>query len=114
MRMAEKCAKTSGPPPSGSMKPNPLALLNHLTVPIGMYASLRSCLELGCLALLANRKFFAGVPKRVKTVRPREAVRGFHQQRADKQAAACRYFHGLTAGTAPQHDGLDTPKRPTR
>src|SRR5438552_12919868 len=31
--MAEKCAKTSSPPPSGSMKPKPLASLNHLTVP---------------------------------------------------------------------------------
>src|SRR5688572_23272008 len=43
MRMAEKCAKTSGPPPSGSMKPNPLALLNHLTVPNGMSPSLTLC-----------------------------------------------------------------------
>ena len=30
---AEKCANTSAPPPSGSMKPNPLASLNHFTVP---------------------------------------------------------------------------------
>src|SRR6185312_16268478 len=32
-RIAEKCTKTSAPPPSGVMNPKPLASLNHLTVP---------------------------------------------------------------------------------
>src|SRR5690606_35406213 len=32
--MAEKCANRSSPPSSGVMKPNPLASLNHLTVPV--------------------------------------------------------------------------------
>jgi hypothetical protein len=32
--MEEKWAKRSSPPPSGVMKPNPLASLNHLTVPV--------------------------------------------------------------------------------
>src|SRR5690606_27937028 len=31
--IAEKCANTSAPPSSGVMKPNPLAPLNHFTVP---------------------------------------------------------------------------------
>jgi len=31
--MAEKCTKMSSPPSSGAMNPNPLASLNHLTVP---------------------------------------------------------------------------------
>jgi hypothetical protein len=31
--IAEKWAKTSGPPPSCSMKPKPFSALNHLTVP---------------------------------------------------------------------------------
>src|SRR5690606_38465000 len=30
----EKWAKRSSPPPSGVIKPNPLASLNHLTVPV--------------------------------------------------------------------------------
>src|SRR5678815_112158 len=34
--IAEKCANTSLPPPSGVMKPNPFASLNHLTVPVAM------------------------------------------------------------------------------
>src|SRR5690349_966616 len=34
--IAEKCAKRSSPPPSGVMKPNPLASLNHLTVPVAI------------------------------------------------------------------------------
>src|SRR5215217_4741567 len=33
--MAEKCTKTSGPPPSWAMKPKPFSALNHLTVPWG-------------------------------------------------------------------------------
>ena len=37
--IAEKCAKTSSPPPSGSMKPNPFASLNHLTMPVAMLDS---------------------------------------------------------------------------
>ena len=32
-RTSEWCTKTSGPPPSGAMKPKPLVPLNHLTVP---------------------------------------------------------------------------------
>src|ERR1700686_2482465 len=39
MLIAEKCAKRSSPPPSGVMKPKPLASLNHLTVPVGMLSS---------------------------------------------------------------------------
>src|SRR3954454_13856281 len=31
--MAEKWQKTSGPPPSCSMKPKPFSALNHFTVP---------------------------------------------------------------------------------
>src|SRR5665647_2060514 len=34
--IAEKCANRSLPPPSGVMKPKPLASLNHLTVPVLM------------------------------------------------------------------------------
>src|ERR1043165_128113 len=34
MLIAEKCAKRSSPPPSGVMKPKPLASLNHFTVPV--------------------------------------------------------------------------------
>ena len=34
--IAEKCANTSLPPPSGVMKPKPFASLNHLTVPVAM------------------------------------------------------------------------------
>jgi Ca2+-binding RTX toxin-like protein len=36
--IAEKWAKTSEPPPSGSMNPKPLASLNHLTVPVAICA----------------------------------------------------------------------------
>src|SRR5689334_17200337 len=36
MLIAEKCANTSLPPPSGVMKPKPFASLNHLTVPVAM------------------------------------------------------------------------------
>src|SRR5436190_21328519 len=36
MLIAEKCAKRSSPPPSGVMNPNPLASLNHLTVPVAI------------------------------------------------------------------------------
>src|SRR3954470_11744729 len=32
--ISEKCAKRSSPPPSGLMKPKPLASLNHFTVPV--------------------------------------------------------------------------------
>src|SRR5436190_21028194 len=42
MLMAEKCANRSSPPPSGVMKPKPLASLNHLTVPVGMDVFLES------------------------------------------------------------------------
>src|SRR4029450_1803209 len=38
MLIAEKCANRSSPPPSGVMKPNPLASLNHLTVPVAISA----------------------------------------------------------------------------
>src|SRR5258706_2307105 len=34
--IAEKCANTSLPPPSGVIKPKPFASLNHLTVPVAM------------------------------------------------------------------------------
>src|SRR5258705_13741438 len=34
--IAEKCANRSSPPPSGVMKPKPLASLNHLTVPVAI------------------------------------------------------------------------------
>src|SRR5678815_4576287 len=36
MLIAEKCANRSSPPPSGVMNPNPLASLNHFTVPVGI------------------------------------------------------------------------------
>src|SRR5215218_1459176 len=36
MLIAEKCANRSSPPPSGVMKPKPLASLNHLTVPVAI------------------------------------------------------------------------------
>src|SRR5450432_2989771 len=36
MLIAEKCAKRSSPPPSGVIKPKPLASLNHFTVPVAM------------------------------------------------------------------------------
>src|SRR6187551_297063 len=36
MLIAEKWANRSSPPPSGVMKPNPLASLNHFTVPVGI------------------------------------------------------------------------------
>ena len=36
MLIAEKCANRSSPPPSGVMKPNPFASLNHLTVPVAI------------------------------------------------------------------------------
>src|SRR5690348_16792004 len=36
-RMAEKCTNTSAPPPSGVMKPKPLASLNHFTVPTDIW-----------------------------------------------------------------------------
>src|SRR5271156_5371452 len=39
MLIAEKGADRSSPPPSGVMKPKPLASLNHLTVPVGMFSS---------------------------------------------------------------------------
>jgi hypothetical protein len=39
MLMAEKCAKRSSLPSSGVMKPKPLESLNHLTVPIAMFAT---------------------------------------------------------------------------
>src|SRR5262249_48540929 len=35
--IAEKCANRSSPPPSGVMKPKPLASLNHFTVPVAMF-----------------------------------------------------------------------------
>jgi hypothetical protein len=35
--MVEKCANTSSPPSCGQIKPNPLALLNHFTVPVVMH-----------------------------------------------------------------------------
>jgi hypothetical protein len=56
--MAEKCAKASGPPPSGWMNPKPLASLNHLTVPLGM-ACLRFCLHQfeACLVFLSMSVF---------------------------------------------------------
>ncbi|KGC60436.1 hypothetical protein DM75_3758 [Burkholderia mallei] len=38
-RISEKCAKRSSPPPSGVMKPKPLASLNHLTVPVAITCS---------------------------------------------------------------------------
>ena len=31
--IAQKCTKTSGPPPSGGDQPEPFSALNHLTVP---------------------------------------------------------------------------------
>src|SRR5207342_1117523 len=104
MRMAEKCAKTSGPPPSGSMKPNPLALLNHLTVPIGMSASLT--IYLGCgpggasWLCAANHKYFADVPKRVKTVRPAGAgtMASRQARRAAKQRVRLSLFSRLDKG----------------
>src|SRR5439155_15045088 len=34
--IAEKCANRSSPPPSGVMNPNPLASLNHFTVPVAI------------------------------------------------------------------------------
>src|SRR5512138_2673935 len=36
MLIAEKCANRSSPPPSGVMKPNPFASLNHFTVPVAI------------------------------------------------------------------------------
>src|SRR6186713_3137904 len=36
MLIAEKWANRSSPPPSGVMNPNPLASLNHFTVPVGI------------------------------------------------------------------------------
>src|SRR5690606_13272259 len=33
------CTNTSAPPSSGAMKPNPLAMLNHLTVPVAIGAT---------------------------------------------------------------------------
>src|SRR5581483_12204824 len=39
--MFEKWAKTSGPPPSCSMKPKPFSALNHFTVPVVMSYLLR-------------------------------------------------------------------------
>ena len=36
MLIAEKCANRSSPPPSGVMKPKPLASLNHFTVPVAI------------------------------------------------------------------------------
>src|SRR5512138_865718 len=37
MLIAEKCANRSSPPPSGVMKPNPFASLNHFTVPVAIF-----------------------------------------------------------------------------
>src|SRR3954453_5893951 len=45
--MFEKWAKTSGPPPSCSMKPKPFSELNHLTVPVAMSHLLRGSAR-GC------------------------------------------------------------------
>ena len=56
--MAEKCAKTSSPPPSGEINPYPLALLNHFTVPVAMTAvtSLTSADFVGPLGLCRCRR----------------------------------------------------------
>src|SRR6187549_2946109 len=59
MLIEEKCAKRSSPPPSGVMKPKPLASLNHLTVPV---------------AILCRPKIIKkGLsPNRVKSLSPQE------------------------------------------
>src|SRR4029079_13097253 len=57
--IAEKCAKRSSPPPSGVMKPKPLASLNHLTVPVAI--------------LCCPKKIKKGLsPNRVKSLSPQE------------------------------------------
>src|SRR5438132_13473991 len=42
MLIAEKCANRSSPPPSGVMKPKPLASLNHFTVPVAIFPILQN------------------------------------------------------------------------
>src|SRR4051812_19623447 len=39
--MAVWCAKRSSPPSAGVMKPKPLESLNHFTVPVAIYLSLK-------------------------------------------------------------------------
>jgi hypothetical protein len=50
--IAEKCAKRSSPPPSGVMKPKPLASLNHLTVPVAMLriSFKNECGDIACIS----------------------------------------------------------------
>src|ERR1700730_16897817 len=50
----ETCTKTSFPPPSRTMKPNPLAALYHFTVPISWTLASKGCRSNGDL------KFFRG------------------------------------------------------
>ena len=48
---AETCTKTSFPPPSRTMKPNPLAALYHFTVPISWTLASKGCRSNGDLEL---------------------------------------------------------------
>src|SRR5215510_14289901 len=47
MLIAEKCANRSSPPPSGVMKPKPLASLNHFTVPVAISVIPHKQIEIG-------------------------------------------------------------------
>src|SRR5450759_5071183 len=68
--IAEKCANRSLPPPSGVIKPKPLASLNHLTVPV--------------LMSIIPRKF-------IKGLRPK--CENFKEENDDLRSIAVSYTH---------------------
>src|SRR6478735_6900875 len=83
--MAEKCTKTSAPPPSCSMKPKPFSLLNHFTVPVA-----------------TGRAFSVSEAPRVET----SDCRWFATSRTHETSRAGLPRPALTTrtGTAPGHD----------
>src|SRR4051794_37431035 len=66
--IAEWCTKRSLPPSSGVMKPKPLSLLNHLTVPVAMDPPRFLC----CFAAAAPRelRLRCGTAGLIRTRRP--------------------------------------------
>src|SRR5258706_12217533 len=107
--MAEKCANTSGPPPSGSMNPNPLALLNHLTAPIGMSASL---ILVGRVLVARTANFLQAFTNVSRRFDPEMTARGRAMNTHPRQnrAAGLSLFHTLRRAQPPQHGSLDTAR----
>src|SRR6476646_7578967 len=72
---AEIWTKTSGPPPSTTMKPKPFCALKHLTVPVGIVPPLFRCCGLLCQASPTTIRFHCPAPDAAKVLSRARSIR---------------------------------------